>query len=75
MTPTCKYSYAGGGTAAGTAPYCSGPVEFMVHDKRGCATVCRAHAEWMRTTSQAFGHSKDCPFLFRGQWQRVTGLP
>jgi hypothetical protein len=53
---------------------CDGPAVAIAHDWRGCRLVCGAHASWLETTSQVFGHSPECTERELKTWQRITKL-
>ncbi len=33
----------------------------VIHDARGCFSVCDDHRAWRNTTSRLFGHGENCP--------------
>lgn len=70
--PACYYTPQKIGPFNVSATPCSGRVQFRVHDRRGCVLVCAAHAAWRRKTSQAMGHSSDCPNAADKWWRHVT---
>lgn len=52
---------------------CSGPVNVIAHDRRGCRVVCEAHANFLAQTSLMMGHSVNCPSPTE-PWARITKL-
>ena len=68
-------AYSSDGAIVDGGRVCSGPVEFVAHDKRRCVLVCQAHGMWREKTSRLVGHSEDCPHMEAREDEHISRLP